>query len=650
MIRRRIGHCDRKRRSRACREPTTLSRKTCIGARERIREVVDPAIALEAIGGISGRRRSDPRGGLQRRAPRTARGEPGGRSTRDEPADARSPRRDTTSRQRPRAARRVSRHRRGDPRGSRHHSGRRVAGRQLPHRRRPDPRDPRRSPARLLSAAAQALGRSPRGLSARLGAGMGLRRAHGQPLRSADPLPVRARLSARAAAHDRRAVGRRDHAADRARREPAAGCRADRQQSSRARGSRCPGRPPAGRRRPRGVARGQRPAASRAGNLVAGVRGAAGPAPAGSRSDRDARRAVAGCAPGRPGDERRGAGPPGASAARRDERDGPKRDHQHAPDVRRRLGGALRERQPRRCDAARGQRLRGDGFSDARSLSARHRRARTPLEALGARRGSARDRGDPTREGSAARYRRRERAPRARSRLLPDLEWTPEVRAGAGIPCPAEPLARARRRARRPARLSRNAHDRHRADPRASARRARALRVRRGKALAVRAARSRPRVGSGAHARQPLRHDPGRPARATGARAARGRPVEPAHAGRRSHSLDDTSGARGADRAARDPCLGEPRRRSPFCAALGLDGLRYGARRRRRRTPRSGQRGDRSVESTPWTRAGRRPLPAAPSPAGLERRRGQVDRLGTQAGKAPRAESIAARRERHDLS
>ena len=128
-----------------------------------------------------------------------------------------------------------------------------------------------------------------------------------------------------------------------------------------------------------------------------------------------------------------------------------------------------------------------------------------------------------------------------------------------------------------------------------------------------------------------------------------GRPVEPAHAGRRAHSLDDAGGARGADRAARSPRAGEPRRRSPLRAALGLDGLRYGARARRRRAPRRGQRGDRTAESTPWTRAGRRPLPAAPSPAGLERRRGQVDRLGTQAREAPRAESIAARRERHDL-
>ena len=47
--------------------------------------------------------------------------------------------------------------------------------------------------------------------------------------------------------------------------------------------------------------------------------------------------------------------------------------------------------------------------------------------------------------------------------------------------------------------------------------------------------------------------------------------------------------------------------------------------------------------------AGRRPLPAAASPAGLERGRGAMDRLGTQARQAARAEPAAARRDRHQL-
>ena len=48
-------------------------------------------------------------------------------------------------------------------------------------------------------------------------------------------------------------------------------------------------------------------------------------------------------------------------------------------------------------------------------------------------------------------------------------------------------------------------------------------------------------------------------------------------------------------------------------------------------------------------RTGRRSISPAPSPANLERGGGKVDRMGTQARKAARAESLAARRDRHDL-
>ena len=102
-----------------------------------------------------------------------------------------------------------------------HHPGGRVAGRQLSHRRGADSRDPRRPPARLLSPAAEARRRAARRLSARLRNRLGLRRAYRQPLRPADAVPLRARLPARAAADDRRAVGGRDHAAHRAGRESA---------------------------------------------------------------------------------------------------------------------------------------------------------------------------------------------------------------------------------------------------------------------------------------------------------------------------------------------------------------------------------------------------------------------------------------------
>ena len=47
--------------------------------------------------------------------------------------------------------------------------------------------------------------------------------------------------------------------------------------------------------------------------------------------------------------------------------------------------------------------------------------------------------------------------------------------------------------------------------------------------------------------------------------------------------------------------------------------------------------------------AGRRPFLPSSSPAGLERGAGKVDRMGTQAWKTARAESIASRCDRHDL-
>ncbi len=56
-----------------------------------------------------------------------------------------------------------------------------------------------------------------------------------------------------------------------------------------------------------------------------------------------------------------------------------------------------------------------------------------------------------------------------------------------------------------------------------------------------------------------------------------------------------------------------------------------------------------ALESAPRAGGGRRALPPAPSPAGLERGRGQVDRVGAQARQAARAQPTAARRDRHDL-
>ena len=124
---------------------------------------------------------------------------------------------DAAARQRQGSAGRLSRHRLGDPRQPSDHAGRRMAARQFSPRRRADPRDPARSAAGLLSPAAQA---------ERRGRWPAIRASSAWPGPSS-PIPTAvstrrcccrfvARLSARPAAHDRRALGGRDHAAHRA--------------------------------------------------------------------------------------------------------------------------------------------------------------------------------------------------------------------------------------------------------------------------------------------------------------------------------------------------------------------------------------------------------------------------------------------------
>ena len=151
--------------------------------------------------------------------------------------------------QRARAPRVVSRDRQRHPRGARDHAGGGMARRQLPRRRRAAARDPRRPSARVLSRAAQAGRGAARRLPARLRHRLGVRGPYRQPVRSRDAPALRARLPARAAADDRRAVGGGDHAARRARREPPA---PGREHRARARGA--PGGRRAGRRAARASA------------------------------------------------------------------------------------------------------------------------------------------------------------------------------------------------------------------------------------------------------------------------------------------------------------------------------------------------------------------------------------------------------------
>ncbi len=107
----------------------------------------------------------------------------------------------------------------------------------------------------------------------------------------------------------------------------------------------------------------------------------------------------------------------------------------------------------------------------------------------------------------------------------------------------------------------------------------------------------------------------------------------------------------GADRTARGALFGEPGRGDPFRNPLRLAG------RRERASPgRWGAAGgsgvrDPAPERYPWGAARRQPaLLPVPSPATLERRGAEMDGMGTEAWKAPRAESLAERRVGYHVS
>ena len=297
-----------------------------------------------------------------------------------------------------------------------------MAGRQLPDRRRAAARDPRRPSPGLLPGAPEAGRRPPRGIPARHGACLGVHRPHRQPLRPGEPSAHGPRLPGRGAADDRRAVGDRDQPADPPRREPPPPRGGDRAE---------PGSPPAGgpaRRSPAGPGpRGSGDRTDLASPLGGGAphrrAGRALPAPPRPGPGGHPGRPLARGAPGVPGDHGRGDGPPGAPAPGDDERHGPQRDHEHAPDLVVRLGPVRRERQRRRRGPAGRQPVRGDGLRDARSIPARHRGAC-------ARGRPDRDRGRPPGRGDDRGRPRGSAGPRP----LPDRRRAPRARAGAGRP------------------------------------------------------------------------------------------------------------------------------------------------------------------------------------------------------------------------
>ncbi len=104
-----------------------------------------------------------------------------------------------------------------------------------------------------------------------------------------------------------------------------------------------------------------------------------------------------------------------------------------------------------------------------------------------------------------------------------------------------------------------------------------------------------------------------------------------------------------AGRATGNPSSRQHRRGDPVRLALGL--ARCGKRdgRGRRRAVADCRRSHCPAEPPARAGARRRPVPAAPPPAGVERKPAPVDRLGAQARQAARAEPPAARRPGHDL-
>ncbi len=518
-----------------------------------------------------------------------------------------------------------------------------MARRQLPHRRRAAPRDSRRPAPGLLPRAPQA----GRGSSRRLPEGprsrLGLHRPHGQPVRPGEPAAHGAWLPGGGAADDRRAVGDRDQHPHPPGREPPPSRGADRAQPGGAgeggRARRQPARPRQGQ--PGG--RGGFAATALAGGASNGGPGPALPAPARPGPGGHPRPPRAGGAPRGPGHHRRGDGPPRAPAPGDDERDGPQRDHEHAPHLVVRLGRVRRERQPGRRRPARAKSVRGDGLRDSRSLPARRGGAGAGLR-------PDRDRGCPDgrRDGGRRHDGRRRRTcpggPTPGARLLPHLGRPPRVRTRPPRSGALGDQAAARVRSGRSPWLPRDVRGGDGAHPRRAAPPVLG-RWRSGcRHLLDRDPRARPGLRPRHRPRQPRGHERAGPQSAAPARPGRRPAHRAANTRRRADAPHQRGGRRDPGRWPGGPLPGEPRGRPAVRAALGLARRPDRARPRRRRAPLGGGGGHRPAQRAPRRGSrGRRPVPALPPEAHVERGRGLLDGLGAQARQAPRAEHAAAR-------
>ncbi len=137
-------------------------------------------------------------------------------------------------------------------------------------------------------------------------------------------------------------------------------------------------------------------------------------------------------------------------------------------------------------------------------------------------------------------------------------------------------------------------------------------------------------------------------ARPSEARAGRRRAARAEDPRRRADLALEPGADRRADRAAGRPLSRQRRRRASLRPLVGLDGFGGGARPRGRVAAGGRACGHRRAQ--PATRPGQRrrgAVRALPPPAPLERERGALDGLGAQARQAARAQSAAARRDRH---
>ena len=387
--------------------------------------------------------------------------------------------------------------------------------------------------------------------------------------------------------------------------------------------------------------------------VAAGLRGAAGPAPARSGSEGDAGAVLAGPAAAGAGNDRRRERARGASGAGRDERDRAQRDHEHAPHVRGRLGGVFRERQPGRCGAARRtatsprwtfptrdryrhaieELARGSGHTEIevaqRAIAAAKRAAPE---------GPGRDAATVRREQDPGYYlisRGRKRSSRRLGFRAPMREWLARANAAAGI----LGLSRNDRVDQRDHRSPRVA--RARASP-ASAD---------GRCFVLGDSRAAvPAIGRGGGAGEPRVTDLYRPDAAARPGASRRSAGEPAHDGRRAHAADDTR-RKSRSRSSAWRFIIWRVRTATSASRCSRTGPIPRLRLRRATT---------SFWAPPPTAIARLNQRHGPAPDGerfllLHRRRvwnagaGKVDRMGAQARQAARAESLASRRDRHDL-